>query len=69
MLKATNILLAFSFLVQVLSGFLMVYFDTLKIHESFFLVHKFNAFILIILVFIHLILNWKWISHVLLKIK
>jgi len=69
MLKVMNVLLAFSFIVQVLSIFLMISFENLSIHPLFFLVHKTNGLILITLIFIHLILNWKWILHVLLKIK
>jgi hypothetical protein len=51
LLKIVNILLALSFLLQIST----LFYKNFELHET-------NGFILITLVFIHIILNFNWIK-------
>lgn len=66
MLKIINPFLALFFLSQVTTG---IFHDLLTeySHEAFEIIHGFGGFILVILVIIHIILNWQWIKTNFLK--
>lgn len=63
-LKVGNSLLAISFAVQLLSGFLMD-----SGHSFISEVHEINPYVLATLLILHLSLNWGWIKINVLKIK
>ena len=58
MLKIVNVLLGLSILVQFLTVVAMVLFH----NYSFGSIHTLNGFILFVLIFLHLILNFAWIK-------
>ena len=60
-LKIVNPLLFVSFLVQALSGV----FSRLIPYEVFEPVHTINGYLLIVLVTLHIYLNWDWVRRVL----
>lgn len=59
LLKVVNVLLAFSFLFQALTGYLQEDFRALG--EA----HEVNAVTLIVLALSHVALNWAWIKSTL----
>ncbi|MCX5665889.1 MAG: hypothetical protein NT036_02430 [Candidatus Omnitrophica bacterium] len=71
--KAANVLLAISFLVQVITVIGMVFFKgilrQLGISGIFFEIHEQNGFIFVALVLVHLFFNWGWVKVNILKRK
>ena len=64
-LKVTNLFLFISMLAQLFTG-IILFFDLFtgkaKLFEMIIRIHRYNGFILALLVVIHLILNWGWIK-------
>ena len=71
MFKITNILLLLSFFAQAGTAVLMMFFQgllmKLDIFPAVFKIHKYNGFVFVTLVLVHLYFNWGWIRANILK--
>ncbi|MBI4845703.1 MAG: DUF4405 domain-containing protein [Candidatus Omnitrophica bacterium] len=65
-LKIINIFLLISFLIQAISGMSLFFGRITKIVNE---IHENNGIALIILVVMHLLLNWNWIKVNFLKLE
>lgn len=64
-LKIVNSILFISAVIQALTGISLafrLFISMPKIFESIAEIHEHNGFILVVLILIHLILNWGWIK-------
>lgn len=71
MLKITNLILFISMLLQALTGTWLIFrffTDKPKIFMGIVKFHEYNGIALVVLVIIHLTLNWGWIKAQFLKI-
>lgn len=65
-LKVLNPIMFISFLLQAFTAIVMVFFEeagTRSIHE----IHEYNGMLLMVLVVMHLSLNWTWVKSVLFR--
>ena len=65
LLKVTNLLLFISMSVQILTS-IVLFFDLFtanaRLFETIAQIHKYNGLILVLLVAVHVMLNWGWIK-------
>ena len=61
-LRAVNIILFFSFILQVITSVIIFFKIRLPYRELVFEVHEYNGLFMIIVAVIHITLNWGWIN-------
>lgn len=59
-LRATNLLLLISFVVQAMTSLVLFFEWDVPFAWELSSVHKYNGLLMIILAFVHVVLNWGW---------
>ena len=72
LLKITNITLFISMAIEIATGRAMLLGNVIVrfgLFDLAFKVHKYNGFVLVVLVLMHIYQNWGWVRANILKIK